>query len=220
MQLPKPIAIFCETDAAGVRVIQHCDFAGIRIPTEVSILGTNNANDVICMSTRPSITSISLPLKRMGLRAAEVLEDAMACHSSGIPFSAVQESVDPGDVVERQSSSLRAISDPAIARALNYLHDHALEGVQIEDAARIAGVGRRTLEMGMKKYVGITPGQYLSTVKIDHARRVLVETDLRMWEVAEVCNMSPEYFNILFKKITGQTPNAYRKERSYRVREH
>jgi LacI family transcriptional regulator len=217
MALPKPVAIFSETDAGAVRVIKHCEFAGIRIPSEASIMGSNNANDVICTTTHPSITSISLPLKRMGFRAAEVLDEVMQSRAKGESLQPVQVVVEPGEVVERQSTSLRAIPDPSIAKAVNYLHDHALEGARITDAARIAGLSRRTLEMGMQKHLGITPGHYLSEVKIDHAKRVLIETELRMWEVAETCNMSPEYFNTLFKKMTGQTPNSYRKQKSSRA---
>jgi AraC-like DNA-binding protein len=35
---------------------------------------------------------------------------------------------------------------------------------------------------------------------------MLVDTNLRIWEVAEACSLSNEYFSRLFKRVTGQTP--------------
>ena len=214
-ELPKPVGIYCVKDAAAQRVLEHCDTLNLRVPGEISILGTNN-NEMACVSMTPALSSLALPLERMGYRAAQLLDDMLQDIASGKPPQLVQEILGPGEVVERQSTSLRAIPDPAIEKAVNYLQNHALEGATIHEAVRLAGVGRRTLELGFKKHLGVTPGAYIAEVKIDHAKKLLVETDLRMWEVAEVCKMTPEYFNTLFHRTTGQTPNTYRKEKSQR----
>jgi len=215
--LPKPVGIFCVKDAAAQRVLEHCETLKIRVPTDISILGTNN-NEIACISMSPSLSSLSLPLERMGFRAAQLLDKALKHTASGDTPEIVHELLKPGEVVERQSTSLRLIPDPAVAKAVNFLQDQALEGATIPQAVRAAGVGRRTLELGFKKHLGVTPGQFIAEVKINHAKTLLVETDLRMWEIAEVCKVTPEYFNTLFRKITGQTPNAYRKEKSFRTK--
>jgi LacI family transcriptional regulator len=214
--LPKPVGIYCVKDAAAQRVLEHCEWLKIRVPTEVSILGTNN-HEMACISMSPTLSSLSLPLERMGYRAAEVLDEALESSASGDSPPIVHERIQPGDVVERQSTSLRAIPDPAVSKAVDFLHEHALNGATIPEAVRHAGVGRRTLELGFKKYLGVTPGQYIGELKINYAKKLLVETDLRMWEIAEGCRMSPEYFNTLFRRVTGTTPNAFRKEKSSRM---
>jgi LacI family transcriptional regulator len=215
--LPKPAGVYCVSDATVLRVMDHCERTGIRIPSEISLLGTDN-HPVICSSVRPSISSIPHPAGRLGVRAAEILCDLIRQHAGETPLPIHHELVGPEPVIERQSTSLRAIPDPVIARAVNYLHDHALEGATAGQAAQAAGVNRRSMERGFREFLGLSPGQYIAEVKMDHAKRLLVETDLRMWEIAEQCDMSPEYFNTLFRRLSGQTPNHFRKENTPRIR--
>ena len=211
--LPKPVGVYCVNDTTVLRVMEHCERVGLRIPSEVSLLGTDN-KEVLCTSHRPSVSSIALPLERMGYEAARLLDQLMSDGKDGHSHPSAEEWVQGGNLIERQSSSLRAIPDPMIAKAVNYLHDHVLDGVSIDDAAAHAGVNRRTLERGCREHLGLSPGQYIAEVKIEHAKRLLVETDLRMWEIAAISGMSPEYFNTLFRRRSGFTPNTYRKERT------
>jgi LacI family transcriptional regulator len=214
--LPKPAGVYGVSDATVLRVMDHCEQIGIRIPSQISLLGTDN-HPVICSSVRPSISSVPHPAERIGIRAAEVLEDLMQQQAAGSTPELHHELVGPDPVMERQSTSLRAIPDPVIAKAVNYLHDHALEGATADEAAQAAGVNRRTMERGFRELLGLSPGQYIAEVKIDHAKRLLLETDLRMWEIASRCGMSPEYFNTLFRRLNGQTPNTFRKDNTPRL---
>jgi two-component system response regulator YesN len=48
---------------------------------------------------------------------------------------------------------------------------------------------------------------------MEKAKRLLRETDLKNYEIAERIGFrDPHYFNIAFKKRTGQTPQKYGKE--------
>lgn len=115
-------------------------------------------------------------------------------------------------VEERQSTSLRAIPDPAVARAAEYLHDHALTGGTIAEAARVAGINRRSMERGFQLHLGVSPGEYIKEVKTDHAKRLLIGTELRMAEVAEACGMVQDHFSTFFKTSIGMTPSGYRRK--------
>jgi transcriptional regulator GlxA family with amidase domain len=75
----------------------------------------------------------------------------------------------------------------------------------------VAGINRRALERGFRRFLGVSPGQYMTEVKLDHARKLLSQTDLRMWEIAEACQMTQDHFSYLFRTTTGQTPSAYRR---------
>jgi LacI family transcriptional regulator len=211
-KLPKPVAIYCVQDLVAQRVMEQCRPLGIRVPAEVSLLGTDN-HRVLCKSFRPYLSSIPQSLELMGFRAAELLAEQIEMRSTGGVPEPVCRVVDPGEVVERQSTSLRAIPDPAIAAAANYLHDHALKDGTIAQAAREGGLNRRAMERGFKKHLGVTPGQYMNEVRLDHAKRLLRETDLRMAEIAEACRMTQEYFAAFFRKTTGQPPSDYRREK-------
>jgi len=55
--------------------------------------------------------------------------------------------------------------------------------------------------------------QYLNTYRIGLARRLLIEGKLKIQEVAFECGFGNlSHFNAQFKKITGKTPKAFRKE--------
>jgi LacI family transcriptional regulator len=208
--LPKPVGIYGVKDAIAQRVQEQCQELNLHIPSEVSVLGTGN-HPLLCEMFRPFLSSVPVPLEAAGFRAAALLDELMDHKAAGRPLPVICDSIPPGLVVERQSTTLRAIPDPAIARAAEYLHDQALKGGTITEAARIAGINRRSLERKFKQHLGSTPGEYLNEVKTDHAKRLLTETELHMSEIAEACGMVQDHFSTFFKKSTGITPSAYRR---------
>ncbi|MGO3423941.1 MAG: helix-turn-helix domain-containing protein [Pseudoalteromonas distincta] len=64
-----------------------------------------------------------------------------------------------------------------------------------------------------KQAVGIPPSQYFISLKIQHARQLLRESDIPIIDVAnEVGYVNPSHFARLFKKTTGLSPRAFRKQ--------
>ena len=58
---------------------------------------------------------------------------------------------------------------------------------------------------------GIKFSEYVNTVRIDHAKQLLKNSTLKIYEIAyNVGYNNPKYFNYIFKKHTGITPNEYR----------
>lgn len=63
-----------------------------------------------------------------------------------------------------------------------------------------------------KKRFGVTPHQYLLSLKIDAAKLLLRTTNTPIREIAEkLCICDEHYFSTLFRKHTGVSPNTYRK---------
>lgn len=212
LDLPKPAGLFCVSDATALRILEHCDRLNIGVPSELSILSSGN-HTTLCETTRPALSSIHMCSDLLGFRAATVLDERLRTQPRKPNPDPVCESLEPGEVVERQSSSLRAIDDPAIAKAADFLLEHVAQGITIDDAAREAGLTRRSMERGFKRHLDVTPGEYLRRLKLDYAKRLLTETDLRMNEIADACGMVPEHFSAMFRKETGRTPGTYRKEK-------
>lgn len=66
--------------------------------------------------------------------------------------------------------------------------------------------------MLFKEGTGQTFVEYLTSQRIEEAKRLLKTTDLKGYEVAEKTGFSdPRYFSIVFKKMTGLTAMEYRK---------
>lgn len=58
---------------------------------------------------------------------------------------------------------------------------------------------------------GVTFKSYLMDVRIQHAKRMLISTDKKIYEIScEVGCADSAYFNRLFKRVTGFTPLQYR----------
>lgn len=55
--------------------------------------------------------------------------------------------------------------------------------------------------------------EYLNEIRVSNAYKLLIETDLRISEIAYKCGYkTASNFNQLFKKLTGTTPKEYRKQ--------
>jgi len=80
--------------------------------------------------------------------------------------------------------------------------------------AQIVGVTPNQLSFVLNRYIGKSFFDFVNSVRIDHALRLLVEEpDRQVLDIAiSIGFNSKSTFNLAFKKITGTTPSAYRAE--------
>jgi AraC-like DNA-binding protein len=78
--------------------------------------------------------------------------------------------------------------------------------------AQIVGVTPNQLSFVLNRYLGKSFFDFVNSVRIDHALRLLVEEpDRQILDIAiSIGFNSKSTFNLAFKKITGTTPSAYR----------
>jgi AraC-like DNA-binding protein len=63
-----------------------------------------------------------------------------------------------------------------------------------------------------KKVFGLPPVQYLIQLRIDHAKRLLLDEERSISEIAELCGFcNINYFDKMFKEKSGFTPKDFRK---------
>ncbi|WP_258525461.1 AraC family transcriptional regulator [Paenibacillus sp. YN15] len=74
------------------------------------------------------------------------------------------------------------------------------------------------LRRRFKKSTGQTPGEYLTNLRIEYAKKLMNENNMLRYSIAEICVMSgyydSHYFSRIFKKKTGMTPAEYMKKAS------
>ena len=98
-----------------------------------------------------------------------------------------------------------------IVQAKLFIDEHFGESIDLENIADHAYFSKFHFIRLFKSYYGHTPYQYLTSVRIKNAKRLLT-TDATISEVCfEVGFESVTYFTGLFKKMTGITPAAFRK---------
>ena len=58
---------------------------------------------------------------------------------------------------------------------------------------------------------GIRLNEYINSIRIEHAKELLKDPLLKIYKISEMSGYTnPKYFNYVFKKFTGQSPNKFR----------
>ena len=100
---------------------------------------------------------------------------------------------------------------PIIKRAKEYIYEHHTEQLSLARAARAVNMSTFYFCKMFKKVTGINFTDYLSRVRIEKAKNLLLNPNLRVSEIAfEVGFQSLTHFNRVFKKLLGQSPTEYR----------
>ena len=83
----------------------------------------------------------------------------------------------------------------------------------VEEMAAFVGLGTTTFTEKVKKYSGFTPLNYLITIRISEAIKLLKRNDLSLTAISlDTGFYSSQHFSTTFKKLTGYTPSDFRKK--------
>ncbi|MFE0765841.1 GlxA family transcriptional regulator [Streptomyces smyrnaeus] len=100
----------------------------------------------------------------------------------------------------------------ALEPVLSWLRDNLARPLTLDDIAAHAGVSTRTLIRRFREQTGTTPLQWLHRVRIRQAQHLLESTRHPVERVgAQVGFGSPTAFRDRFKRTTGVSPYAYRR---------
>jgi LacI family transcriptional regulator len=177
------------------------------VPHQVAVLGGDD-DKLLSQASLPALSGIVVPARSIGRRAAEILEELMSGKGISNKFITIESS----RINARASSDTYALSDCATLQALHYLRENFMRPISINDLLEAVPMARRTLEIKFNRYLGRSPADELRALRIAHAQKLLVETELSLQEVAEKCGLSSyNYLSHFFKKSTGETPAHYRK---------
>lgn len=102
---------------------------------------------------------------------------------------------------------------PAITQAKKFIQEHQSEDITLSQVAKSANASTFYFCKMFKKATGLHFTKYLARVRIEKAKNLLLNPNLRISEIAyEVGFQSLTHFNRVFKKIVGQSPTEYRKQ--------
>lgn len=96
-------------------------------------------------------------------------------------------------------------------RCLHYIHGHFGEDLFLEELSKKYYFNPSYFSTLFKKYTGKHFTEYVTDLRVEIAREKLLESDKKIYEVAqEVGYRDVKYFNKLFKKRYGLTPEECR----------
>lgn len=100
---------------------------------------------------------------------------------------------------------------PVIVRAKQFIAEHQTEELSLDQVAKSVHTSKFYFCKMFKKATGINFTDYLSRVRTERAKSLLLNQNLRISEIAyEVGFQSLTHFNRVFKRILGQSPTDYR----------
>jgi LacI family transcriptional regulator len=207
-KLPKPIGIFTCYDVLGQQVLDACKGLGLRVPDDVAVVGVDN-DPVRCSLSDPPLSSVVPDTRGVGYLAAELLDDLM----NGKRVASGLRLCPPIGVVTRRSTDSLAIDDPDLTTAVRFIRDNACKPIGVKHLLAEVPLSRRALEGRFLKLLGRTPHQEIIRCRIEKAKQLFTDTDLPVKAIARRVGLSnAEYLSVLFKKMVGVSPTAYRAE--------
>lgn len=100
-----------------------------------------------------------------------------------------------------------------LCRARDFLAADYQSAIKLEEAARQACLSPFHFHRLFASTFGETPHDFLTRLRINHARRLLVSADMSVTDVCmEVGYSSLGSFSLKFRSVVGRAPSEYQRE--------
>lgn len=110
------------------------------------------------------------------------------------------------ELISRQDFHLKQM----VEKVILHLRENYMTMLSLDSCAELFGTSPYTLSRAFKHISGVNFIDYLTDIRIDHAKGLLRETEIKINEVAERVGYQHTYFNRIFKKYEGITPSQFR----------
>jgi LacI family transcriptional regulator len=205
---PKPAAVFTANGTLAVEVQEVCKLSGLDVPSDVAIIGIED-DLLLPQSMQQEITAVDPNLAELGHRGAALLDQLMKGERR--PESPIR--ISPARLIARRSTDIMAVTHPGLLKALRFIGENFTANVDVDAIARVAGMSRRGLHQAFMDRLNRTPGEHLRSMRMDHAKKLLIETDNKIETIATLSGYPGlNTFFVAFKRNYGISPAEYRKE--------
>jgi AraC family transcriptional regulator len=108
------------------------------------------------------------------------------------------------------------VVEQAVRRAIDAMHDGLGEPLTVDDLARAAMFSKFHFSRIFQRVTGLSPGRFLSALRLQKAKQLLVETSLNVADIThEVGYNSVGTFSTRFTSAVGISPTTYRRLGGY-----
>lgn len=117
-----------------------------------------------------------------------------------------------GFLLQRADAAMGSPASRCAQTAVRYLQEnYANSELKLADVLDHLGVSRSYFSNVFKAQTGQSFVEYLTGLRMEQAKRLLRETGLCTYEIAErIGFVDPHYFSVSFRRRTGMTPREYR----------
>ncbi|MBR4258967.1 MAG: substrate-binding domain-containing protein [Kiritimatiellae bacterium] len=207
--MPKPAAVLGATDIEALNVIAICRKLRLRVPDQVAVLGVDD-DEMLCDSSRPSLSSVQVDDFSLGERAARVLDKLMRRPSTPVSGPVL---VPPRGVATRESTRTIPPAARLIREGISYIRKNVASGITAKDVVRHLGVSSSLARARFASVHGRSIRDVLLDERLAVAKRLLSGTTAPLGEVARrsgfksACRLSHFFIERL-----GVSPAAWRRQ--------
>ena len=206
--IPKPIGIMACDDNQGSHLLAACNIKGIKVPTDVSVIGVDN-DETLCSLVVTPLSSIQIDIEDGGYRLAQMIEKRVM--TPDLPPEDVV--LHPVKIVGRLSTAAYATNDTQIQKAVQFIHQNYTKKISVKDVMGEVALSRRLLERRFKEVTGHTLYQHISDLRIKRFAELLVDTDEQVIGIAlSLGESDTKSISRRFKQIFGCSPSEYREK--------
>ena len=117
------------------------------------------------------------------------------------------------DLLDRTAGYADARHANIIHRCIQYIGTGYAEHLTLESAARALFLSPDYLSRIFSKETGTSFNRYLNNVRITKAKELIRSCNLRLTDISQMVGYDDQsYFTKVFRRITGMSPNEYRKK--------
>ncbi len=120
--------------------------------------------------------------------------------------------------IARQNPDMFALKEKPnfiVAQARKYLLDHCTEPVKISELADRFYINKYYFSHIFREQAGMSPRQFLTFCRVSKAYNLLLETDMQLTEISQICGFSsPSDLSKKFRERFGVSPSEMRKKTS------
>ena len=207
-KLPRPIGIFAANDRTAADVLLVADQIGLRVPTDLVVIGVNN-NLAICTSSEPTITSIAPDFEHGGYLAAHLLDERIA----NPDMEPTTRWFRPLSIIRRDSTARTAAGNPSIDNVLQLINEKACTGLKAKDVIAVLPGSRRYAERDFLKATGKSILQAIIDVRLEKVKELLQNPNCRLSAIASQCGWtSTNYLRRAFQDRMHMSMSDWRKQ--------
>ncbi|MCZ8517575.1 AraC family transcriptional regulator [Paenibacillus filicis] len=100
-----------------------------------------------------------------------------------------------------------------VENVMETMRTHYMRDISLEWCADLHGTYPQKLSSAFKYITGTNFIDHLTNLRMENAKKLLLEADTKINDIAVQVGYQPSYFNRIFKKHEGMTPGEYREKR-------
>ena len=208
--LPKPCGILAACDDRAFELLDICREAGIRVPSEIGILGVNN-DPILCENAEPRLSSVQPDFIREGYLAAEIMDKMLTNPKYQNQLQDRVVKVGIRQIVFRDSTHPQSPAGILVQKALAFIEKNALKGISVQDVARHLKISYSLLNLRFQELQHESVYECILSLRLAAVKKLLQTSDKRISAIAEECGWpNPTALKPLFRKRFGMSMRQWR----------